>query len=304
VLDPLSAAYLTLRQKDDQSVDSIVTTPPCQEHADAEYYIREWLRGDITDDFPCPFIWKEAYRVLKPGGYLLAFAPTRSADILSMAIRLGGFQLRDAIAYLREGHKDLAEWEAYLPAWEPIIMARRPLEGTVADNVLKHGVGALNIDASRIASEGGSPSMKRRESARKSGNAPGRPGQYGDTLEDRTSPERYMAARPSEELGRYPANLVHDGSAEVMETFGLFGNRPGTRIEKPSDCATDGNTSFDRMRGNRPARGYADDGSAARFFLQTDREALVAYLTRMVTPDGGKSIDPFDARHRIAVSQT
>lgn len=297
MMDPFSAAYLTLRQKEAQSVDSIVTTPPCREDADAEFCIREWLRGDITEDFPCPFIWKEALRVLKPGGFLVAFAPTRSADILSMAIRLGGFQLRDAIAYLREGDEEL-------PAWEPIILARKPLEGTVADNVLRYGVGALNIDASRIASEGGSPSMKRRESARKSGNAPGRPGQYGDTLEDRTSPERYMAARPSEELGRYPANLVHDGSELVIDTFSLFGNRPGTRIEKPSDCATDGNTSFDRMRGNRPARGYADDGSAARFFLQTDRDALVAYLTRMVTPEGGKCIDPFDTRHRIAVSQT
>lgn len=261
MLDPLSAAYLSLRQKKDESVDSIVTAPPCHDDADAEMYLRLWLNGHLTENFPCPFIWKEALRVLKPGGYLLAFAPTRSADILSMAIRLGGFQLRDTIAFMHEGDD--------LPAWEPIIVARKPLDGTVADNVLRHGVGALNIDASRIEAEGGSPSMKRRESARKSGNAPGRPGEYGNTLEDRTSPERYMAARPSEELGRYPANLVHDGSASVMDAFSMLGNAP-----------------------------------AAEFFLQTDRAALTAYLIRMVTPDGGKNLDPFDARHRIAVSQT
>ena len=64
-------------------------------------------------------------------------------------------------------------------------------------------------------------------------------------------------------LGRWPANLIHDGSPEVV---GMFPNSKTARIEKPSDCLTGGAVSWDGMRGKRPARGYDGDGSSARFF--------------------------------------
>lgn len=105
---------------------------------------------------------------------------------------------------------DAAQWDgwgtALKPAHEPIVVARKPLIGTVAQNVLEHGTGAINIDACRIA--GANPSIDRRNSARRSGNAPGRPGEYGDTLVNRISAERYTEDHQGEQLGRWPANVV------------------------------------------------------------------------------------------------
>ncbi len=91
---------------------------------------------------------------------------------------------------------------ALKPAREDWIMARRPLEGTVAQNVLKHGTGAINIDACRITSGGPSPSVQRRTSKRTTGTEC--PGGW----RNRTSPETYAEERAGERLGRFPANVV------------------------------------------------------------------------------------------------
>jgi hypothetical protein len=100
-------------------------------------------------------------------------------------------------------------WEgwgtAIKPAWEPICLARKPLIGTVAANVTKFGTGALNIDGCRVPAEGGSPSI-----ARRAAGAPTscRPGEYGHTIVNRITPERYEEARPGVALGRWPANVL------------------------------------------------------------------------------------------------
>ena len=127
-----------------------------------------------------------------------------------------------------------------------------------------------------------------------------------------TSPES-RNSRPGENkpgstasAGRWPSNLIHDGSEEVVAQFPEISTK---RVEKPSDCSTAGATSFDSMRGSRPARGYTDDGSAARFFYcaKTSRRDrgegndhptvkptdLMRYLCRLVTPPGGVVLDPF-----------
>lgn len=104
---------------------------------------------------------------------------------------------------------------ALKPAWEPIVLARKPLsEGTVARNVLEYGTGALNIDGCRISCDGGSPSIKRREAGAPSSC---RPGEYGYTILNRITPERYEQPHSGEELGRWPANVCHDGSDEVLD---------------------------------------------------------------------------------------
>ena len=143
---------------------------------------------------------------------------------------------------------------ALKPAWEPIIVARKPLEGTVAANVLAHGVGALNIDASRVGTDGGAKTVVGTEK-NVTVNAFGDGlGAQGGTIE-----------RP-DGLGRWPANLIHDGSDEVLAGFPNV-KGPGeytTSLEKPeTKKQLFGSQIGTSKRDNRFAN---TDGSAARFF--------------------------------------
>lgn len=203
-----------------------------------------------------------------------------------------------------EAAKQWQGWGTALkPAWEPIIVARKPFPGTVAANVLANGTGAMNIDACRIASEGGSPLIARRNSATRNDNAPGIPGEYTRTVNDRTSPERYMEHRSGELIGRWPANFIHDGSGEIESLFPNSKSGSGTR-------AQDGHGKRDGYRMNESEmRLYGDQGSASRFFYcaKTSKEDrgegndhptvkpcdLMRYLCRLVTQPGGIVFDPF-----------
>ena len=220
---------------------------------------------------------EECLRVLKPGGYILAFGATRTFGRLQCAIEDAGFEVRDTISwvyaqgfpksqdiskqidkmhgaereFIRENpnsrhgeyesnlfnreksgfHQknpitapasdEAKQWEgwgtALKPAMELIVMARKPLsEKTVVKNVLKHGTGALNIDACRIPLAGEtSPSPERRKAAKKSGNF----GEDGATFKDGRTLETYTELRSGEDEGRYPANVAHDGSDEVIRSF-------------------------------------------------------------------------------------
>lgn len=187
---------------------------------------------------------------------------------------------------------------ALKPAWEIIVLARKPLsESTVAANVLKWGTGALNIDACRIEGESwGSRPAIRLTSRGKPG------GGFGQTSWE-TIPGQ---TNNDSGKGRWPANVVHDASEEVV---GLFPESATEYIEKPSDCNNEGITSFQSMRGNRPARGYDGVGSAARFFYAAKVSpsergennthptvkplALMRWLVRLVTHPGGLVLDPF-----------
>jgi hypothetical protein len=129
----------------------------------------EW-RKEIIDPHAAPptllafqewsRIWAtEALRVLKPGGHLLAFGGTRTYHRLACAVEDAGFEIRDSLIWLYgsgfpKSHNLNGDWQgwgtALKPAHEPIVVARKPLIGTVAQNVLEHGTGALNIDACRL----------------------------------------------------------------------------------------------------------------------------------------------------------
>lgn len=144
--------------------------------------------GRSWDSFvPGPPVWEECLRVLKPGGHLLAFFGTRTLDMGGLAIRLAGFEIRDSLAWLYGSgfpksldvgkaidkaagaerpvtgtHKNWGathQWDgwgtALKPAFEPVVVARKPLVGTVAQNVLGYGVGGLNIDGCRVGDSGG-----------------------------------------------------------------------------------------------------------------------------------------------------
>ena len=343
-------------------------------------------------DVPSEEIWRECFRVLKPGGHLLAFAGTRTQHRMAVRIEDAGFEIRDLIAWVygsgfpksldvskaidkaagaerevvgvdpvrfarlknqmggsvwtgdqwEHGPRDVSitapatdaarQWAgwgtAIKPALEPITVARKPLSGTVAENVLQHGTGALNIDGCRVTT---------------SDNLNG--GAYADNGSDRhdgTTAWRYKrdggAGEFEQPTGRWPANLIHDGSDEVVELFPS--NRVGTQT-KPK-----GTGGLWSGKSNVPCGPqYGDSGSAARFFYspkasKADRErgledasvvdaatmvdrepdsagmnnpragagrtsgsknphptvkpiALMRYLIRLVTPPNGVVLDPF-----------
>lgn len=149
----LGDCLVKLKEMADNSVDSIVTDPP---------YGLSFMNKHWDYDVPSVEIWHEALRVLKPGGHLLAFFGTRTYHRGVIRIEDAGFEIRDCIQWiygsgfpkshnLKDEHKG---WGTALkPANEPIVVARKPLVGTVADNFAKYGTGAMNIDGCRIGTE-------------------------------------------------------------------------------------------------------------------------------------------------------
>jgi DNA modification methylase len=146
------------------------------------------------------------------------------------------------------------QWEgwgtALKPAHEPIVLARKPFAGTVANNVLQHGTGALNIDGSRVGAEGGfaGAGAGAGAGARVFGN--GLNGSF---------------AKPVEGLGRWPANVIHDGSDEVVDGFPDTGKSRSALIG--TGGSDKGNSIYGKYADIQSVRGHDDNGgSAARFF--------------------------------------
>ncbi len=176
---------------------------------------------------------------------------------------------------------------ALKPALEPITVARKPLIGTVAENVIKHGTGGLNIDGCRVAHSEPIKPMRAQSGGDK---VFGQSGRHEDTTELKAS-------------GRWPANFIHDGDQLVMELF----------PEVKTGDTGGGTNLFGEIFGlgkptTSPFR-KGDSGSAARFFYcakasKKDRDEgnrhptvkptdLMRYLCRLVTPPGGTVLDPF-----------
>ena len=188
------------------------------------------------------------------------------------------------------------------PAQEPIVVAQKPFgkKHATAKNIMIHGVGALNIDACRVP--GANPSTDRRNTAKRSGSHPGKPGEQGPNLTNRISFDAYIEDRAGEALGRFPANVIHDGSQEVLATF------PYTKTNKGKKNAKSGFNGSWGERGSEPSLNGGDEGSAARYFfcakpsakeradnshLTVKPVALMSYLVKLVTPTGGTVLDPF-----------
>jgi len=188
-----------------------------------------------------------------------------------------------------------AGWGTALkPALEPITVARKPLSGTVAATVLEHGTGALNVDGCRVGTDGGCAGAG--AGARV----------FGNVLNGSFAP-------PVSGLGRWPANLIHDGSDEVV---GLFPAQAGAAAPVHRRNSDKFRQTYGSFGGNIDEAGstfHGDTGSAARFFYSpkadgTDRNEgtearnihptvkptdLMQYLCRLVTPPGGTVLDPF-----------
>lgn len=281
------------------SVDAVVTDPP--------YGIGFMEKGwDRT--VPGPHYWAEVLRVAKPGAHLLAFGGTRTFHRLACAIEDAGWDMRDTLMWVyaqgmpktADVSKDMpdgprqqwAGWASQLkPAWEPIIMARKPLEGTLTANVMKYGTGALNIDASRVPMNG--------EVVRTmQGGALGVAMRKGYRM-------RYTPYQ-SDPNGRWPSNVVHDGSDEVVQHFP---DAPGQQGDVPDGLKRTGGIAEGRFSDSKAFSARGDEGSAARFFYCAKASAaergkgnnhptvkpvrLMRWLCRMVTPVGGTIFDPF-----------
>lgn len=245
----------------------------------------------------------ECLRVLKPGGHLLAFGGSRTYHRLACAVEDAGFEIRDQIMWLYGSgfpkSKNLdGNWEgwgtALKPAHEPIVVARKPLSGTVAANVLAHGCGAMNIDGCRVGSEGSRTNSSQPNAMR-----------VGVSSGMTTGTETIVR-----DCGRWPANIIHDGSDEVLAAFPDAPGQQGDLRGHSRDRKSRG--IFGDMPAARDAIARDDSGSAARFFYcakasREDRNVggaenthptvkpteLMRYLVRLVTPPGGTVLDPF-----------
>ena len=262
-----------LRDMPDASVDAIVTDPPYglsnTTPAQVAETITQWVTGDREylptgrgfmghewDGFVPPVaVWDECLRVLKPGGHLLAFAGSRTHDLMTLGIRLAGFEIRDSIAWLHAQGFPKAKSQLK-PAHEPITLARKPPEGSIAANVLEHGTGALNIDACRIYATDDDRALMEARSHPNGTKA----GSSGGGIAMQLDKPHGFKSHPS---GRWPANVVLDES-QAAELDRQSGNVK-TGATKPHRRDPDSDPMFKVgkwMTHSQPA----SEGGASRFF--------------------------------------
>jgi DNA modification methylase len=421
-----------MRSLPDASVDAVVTDPPYE----LAFMGKRWDATGIAYDLD---VWRQALRVLKPGGHLLAFGGTRTWHRLAVAIEDAGFEVRDSIAWMYAsgfpksldvskaidknngevgrllrftqwfrttglrpatvnrvlqdadlisrngtiaGHYfaksnagqpaiptpelwqvikplcgDVPAWvddlvariaaerevvgkgsstliaeggryaitngetseswkpksyditapatpaaqkwqgwgTALKPAFEPIVVARKPLIGTVAENVLAHGTGALNIDGCRIGTD--------------DTRAPASKTALGIMNDDAWQAREVMAGSSS---GRWPANVILDKSqaAELDKQSGVL-TRGKVALGTKRGHQSNASVAYADMAAGSELTGYGDTGGASRFFYVAKANSnerpragdiahptvkpvtLLSYLVRLVTPPGGTVLEPF-----------
>jgi DNA modification methylase len=208
-------------------------------------------------------------------------------------------ETRDTLAITAPATPEAQQWAgwgtALKPSLEPITMARKPLQGTVAANVLQHGCGGLNVDGCRVAmGDEYDPTKIQRQQKSDGAVQFGSSGLIGKEI------ATYKAG------GRWPANLIHDGSDEVVGLFPLSNSNATPRNRSPKADRTQWRNGGAEYSDTTE---YGDTGSAARFFYtpkasRDDRSDgnthptvkptdLMRYLCRLVTPPGGTVLDPF-----------
>jgi site-specific DNA-methyltransferase (adenine-specific) len=317
-----------MRTLDAERVDAVITDPP--------YGLT--FMGKDWDNYGTPLGFQqwtaqwaaEAYRVLKPGGYLLAFGGTRTYHRLAAGVEDAGFEIRDCLLWLYGSGfpKSLnlkGEWEgwgtALKPAVEPIVMARKPLIGTVAENVQRYGTGAININATRVGTE---------ERFNNPGGISTANGVYGI---------RFGNIEGNTVNGRWPANVLLDEEAAAMldeqsgesvsqaammqagpesEGWGLHTRQPGVRGHNDSGGASrffyvakaargERNFGLDGFNTEVAGTGALRDGGReskprANTHPTVKPVALMAYLIRMVARKGSVILDPFMGSGTTAVA--
>jgi len=304
---------------DGELFDGILCDPPYE----LGFMGKSWDNSGIAFDVE---MWADLFKLVKPGGHLLAFSGSRTYHRMAVAIEDAGFEIRDMIEwvygsgfpkslnigkavdkiqgnereFISENYrgknagkksgimgetveridtvtKGTSPYEGYgtalKPAHEPCVLARKPIEGTVANNVLKHGTGGLNIDGSRVDGKPRTTHKDRNYTGNKEGEF------LGEGLGG------FEAPIPQ---GRFPANLIHDGSDEVEAVF------PQSNQSTRKYGANNGR-SFSVNGGAKQSSDIVvqgDSGSASRFFYtakasKSERNAgLEGFDTKQYSHDG------------------
>ena len=320
-----------MKQLPDNSVDSIVTDPPYG----ISFMAKKW-----DYDVPKVEVWKEAMRVLKHGGHALIACGTRTQHRMVVNIEDAGFEIRDVVSWIygsgfpkslniskaidkaagklnvvgkgkagktamgqggewnktNNPHEfditapatsEAKQWDgwgtALKPACEFFTLARKPLsEKTVAANVLKWGTGGINIDGCRVGTE-----------TIKTCGGDKFPAVYG----------KYKTAEESTHQGRFPANLIHDGSQQVLELFPETNKDSAARFfycpkasKKDRDEGLEG--FEEKKAGAMTGKEYREDRPTNHPLRKNNHPtvkptALMQYLCRLITPTGGVVLDPY-----------
>lgn len=323
-----------LKSIPDQSINAVITDPPygLSNHTQQDIVnaLTAWLAGEEYkhgkkgfmgkewDSFvPSPTIWREVWRVLKPGAHVLCAAGTRTVDLMGISLRLAGFEIRDTIEWLygsgfpksldiskaidkaagadrkivgfkkdishcERGDSNIEQQErnyndsiftknngrqlitapatesaqqfegmgtALKPAHEPFILARKPIEKglSIAENCLKWGTGAIDIDGCRVATNDNTSRIQTTNTPKFSG-----------IYRVYNSPIGFITKTNNQ--GRFPANVIHDGSECVVKEFPMSssGESSGFKSNKTGFIKTENPAYFQAYN-----KSY---GSAARFF--------------------------------------
>lgn len=355
-----------LKTMPENCIDAIITDPP---------YGLSFMGKKWDYDVPSVDIWKECLRIIKPGGYLLSFAGTRTQHRMACNIEDGGFEIRDMIAWVygsgfpkslnigkaidklqgnerkvvgekkrgdvqkakENGSGYLAdpanrnnvkqfgygievftqgtsEWEgwgtALKPALEPITVARKPIsEKTIAENIIKWGTGGVNINECRVPVNPNIDDMLRTVSRKERVSETWK---NGSGFHNETN--SLTGVPPN---GRFPANIIHDGSDDVLKCFPDSKGQCGDLIGHDKNIQ-----SPNGIYGTLPPRHdhikRGDNGSASRFFYcaKTSKSErgngnnhptvkpikLIEYLIKLISREGAIILDPFGGSGTTALA--
>jgi DNA modification methylase len=295
--------FTALAQLDVDSVDAIVTDPPYGIGVNGI----EWDRPARLDPAtptgkrrrrPPSENPNQAFQVfsrewssacmhsLKPGGHLAAFAAARMSHRLACGLEEAGFELRDVLMWLQgQGYPGTrvlpSGWGTGLkPAWEPIILARKPLDGTLDQNLQRHGTGAMNIKATRI------------------------PLSPQDCPAEGRAHGRRITASPQ---GRWPANLLlshgeacTEAACEADCPIGLLGDRhrffyaaKASRRERDAGCENLPRKVVQTFKIGAHNEELCEANPVANIHPTVKPIELMRWLVRLLTPEGGLVLDPF-----------
>lgn len=288
--------FEALKELADNSIDAVVSDPPyglgrCSAAEVAEC-MSAWAKGETWTPkgagfmgkawdawVPPPELWREVLRVLKPGGHGLIFAGSRTQDLMGMSLRLAGFEMRDVVQWLYgEGFPKShnigkatqdEQWDgwgtALKPAYEPALLVRKPLGGTVAQNTVMYGCGGINIDASRIETDDNLARINKIDNGIFGwGNGAG-----GQAL-------RVLNGLPQQ--GRFPSNvLIDQATAEQLDY------QAGS-VSRFFYCAK-------ASKSEREAG--LSSGERVNIHPTVKPIDLMRYLARLITPPHGIVLDPF-----------
>lgn len=316
----------TMRNMKANSIDFVVTDPP---------YGLNFMGKKWDSEVPNYEIWKECLRVCKPGAMLASFGGSRTHHHLMIALEQAGWEIRDVIMWLygsgfpkSHNHFGLEGYGTSLkPAYEPIIIAMKPLDGTYKQNVEKWGIGGINIDDSRIESEDQEKLSKNWD--RKTVTDI-RSGNYGNGI---SSGIKLNTKAPS---GRWPANLIFDEeAAEILDqNSGVLKSGSGNRrpngggkmfngfspMEANFQCSVGGASRFfycakaspkERNKGceemdlkecgikNDSGKGYSESDPYKKIIIQNNHPtvkpiSLMKYIITLLAPPNNPTLlDPF-----------